>query len=224
MSNIINLIESKIRCLGICFSTYTWAIPWYKTSQKTFYTFLDFGIVQSTFMSILGRDKREVFQLRVKEEYAKQSRLYSTAPTNRIGFLLGGASAHCVVINLVDENSASHSLQTVPSLQTYSAGSHGNISSIKSSGNSHKCEYSSYATLIIFFSFQEEIPITPNGKTFRSSEWTIKGSISKDLIFLGNQLELAYGRQTEEKKGSNPRNAVLLPNCRISPHRNLMWN
>jgi hypothetical protein len=70
----------------------------------------------------------------------------------------------------------------------------------------------------------EEIPIIPSGKRFRSSEWTIyilyrpytsiTGSISK--------LDLAYDRQTEEKMRNNPRNAVLLPNRRVSPHRNLM--
>ena len=70
----------------------------------------------------------------------------------------------------------------------------------------------------------EEIPIIPSGKRFRSSEWTIyilyrpytsiMGSISK--------LDLAYDRQTEEKMRNNPRNAVLLPNRRVSQHRNLM--
>jgi hypothetical protein len=100
----------------------------------------------------------QFFHVRVKKQYLEQSIeeplwLFSLHRTSQ-GFLLRGASAHLLVMNLVDEKRAFHSLQTLRDLQRQSSGRNANISSLVSSGNSDQAaeaEHSSSTSAILAY-------------------------------------------------------------------------
>ena len=120
---------------------FTYLLPPYQ-----WYFPLQTGASSSLSLNQLSKYSEEEFSSPL--EYTQQSLLLSTTPTKTHVFLLGGALAHCLVINMVDEKIVFHCSLTLQNLHKYLTSNYVNIYSIKSRGSSSKSKYLLFPMLI----------------------------------------------------------------------------